>query len=312
MAKKIKTSKPKESFEVVTSSETFLASLRAMKPLVNSVKLMFDKDGLRIKETNDGRYAVVNFFMRKSGFAEYKVPEKTVLKVRLDDFLTAMKRVYSGWGHLARLTVDGKGHLVVEQVNERNKKREVKKRFVLPLYSIDEKEIDGDEIDKVEKEFEKRIDVEIPISKKDFKTGLKDIETLLGTGRRSYGYDTGGEVKIIAEKDFLILTTFNQYQQVITQIPRYNTNPNKDLSVMAQNDFKVSAIYEWGSLTNMFDLGRNAFTDEFVLRIGNNNPLQLVLSNPDKITLKLTLANREVNDLEHQYIEPEREYPEDF
>lgn len=309
MAKK--KTRPKESFEVVIASETFLASLRAMKPLVSSVKLIFDKDGLKIKETNDGKYAMVNFFMRKKGFTDYKVPERTVLKVRLDDLLTAMKRVYSGWGHLAKLTTNGKS-LTVEQVSERNKKREVKKRFVLPLYTVEKYEVNEDEIDRVEKEFEKRIDVEIPISKKDFKTGLKDIETLLGTGRSSgYGYDTGGEVKIIAEKDFLILTTFNQYQQVITQIPRYDTNPNKDLSVMAQEKFKVSAIYEWGCLTNMFDLGRNAFTDEFVLRIGNDNPLQLVLHNPDSITLKLTLANREVNDLEHQYI-VDKEYPEDF
>jgi hypothetical protein len=57
-------------------------------------------------------------------------------------------------------------------------------------------------------------------------------------------------------------------------------------------------------------MGKDNFQREVLFRIGNNNPLQIIFSNPDSCTLKLILANREISDLEHQYFE--EDFEEDY
>jgi len=285
-------------FEVITGSETFISSIRAMLPITTRGTLNFTKNGLSIKESNEGKYATVNFFMSKEAFEKYQVEKEVKLRVNLEDFYKILKRTIS-YSRSARITID-KNRIRIEQIHKNNKKRQVEKIFTLPLYEEDENSLD---VDEIEKALEKRIDVEIPLDKNDFKSGLNDIAFLLGSGRRSYGIDTNGEVEILAEKDRVVLRTWNRYNQVATTIPRANTTPNKDLQAMAEKDFEAKAIYEFGVLNQMLQLGRNSFTQEFLFRMGNSNPLQLVFKNPNKITLKLTLANREISDMQNQYFE---------
>jgi hypothetical protein len=298
--------KEEEEFEILTNNENLVAGIRAITPIVRYGTLDFREDGLAIREYNDGKYAVVDFFMSKKAFEIYKVKKETKLTVNLEDLHRVLKRVITPTKY-ARITTDG-DKLIIQQVYENNKKRRVEKVFTLPLYQKEEaKDIN---IDELEKGFESKIDCEIPLDKEDLKSALKDIEFLLGSGKRSYGLDTSGEIKVLAENERVVIQTWNRYQNVITTIPRYNTTPNKDLTVLAEKEFKAVSTYEFGILNQMLQMGKDNFQREVLFRIGNNNPLQIIFTNPDSCTLKLILANREVSNLEHQYFE--EDFEEDY
>lgn len=287
MGKKTKKEKEELPFDVRTDSETLSNSVRAMMSVLSSATLVFDKDGLRVKEANSGSSACVNFFMKSDKFDKYQVPQTTELRVDLAAFKSYYDRCRSGYSEKARFQTNGES-LIISQIGRTGRQT---KEFTLPLIASGGYDSKSEvNVDEVEKALTDKTDIEMPIDKKEFRSALKDLELVISTSG-FYGSNSNC-VNLLARKDFLVIQDAEN-NRAKSIIERYHAQPTKDLAILAQKDYKIKSQFGFEQLVKLFSLGRTEFTDKFTFRMGDNNPLQILFENTDKDTsLKITLANR--------------------
>lgn len=297
---KIEKTEQYPQFETITNSDTLSGSVRAIRSVLNDATLVFDVDGLKIKEVSNTNSACVNFLMKAKKFDKYQLPKRQELTVNLEQFQNFYDRCKSGYGNKVRFTTDG-GNLILEQLDSKNR---ITKEYRMPLYERNGYEEKA--VDDIEKTLEGKTEINMPLSRDDFRSSMKDLELV---AEKSY-YSSGNMVELIARKDFLIMTAGNG-AVAKSIVERYSTSPEKDLRVLALKDYQAVSHFGFNEIQNMSNFGRTDFTDKFDFKMGNNNPLQLIFRNnfdekeEPTIILKLTLANKIGEEEEYEVDETE-------
>jgi len=118
---------------VIEDASLFKDCVRAISELIGEGIFRFDENGMKFIATDPTMVVLVDLNLAKNCFEELNVEDEIKLPINIDAILSILKRVRSSDRLILESSEENKLTVVLEG--------KVKRRFILPLIDIEEKEI---------------------------------------------------------------------------------------------------------------------------------------------------------------------------
>ena len=246
----------------IENTGIFKDSISAISELIDEGKLRFDKEGLKIKETDPTMISMVDFNFSKKNFSDYDVMESRGLAISISQLNQILRR----------LNADNK--LKIECMKDKNTFDLIilgganVKKFSIPILELENKKIPNINLD---------FETVVEINKKILSEVILDAGVV------------GETLSFAADKDKLYFFSQDDMNKVEMDMDK----KNEDIyffSFTSSLD-KLKSKYSLEYLKKIEKGGK--LSDAVKLEFGNDYPLKMTFENKDKsVSISYVLAPR--------------------
>lgn len=241
----------------VDDATLFKNCFKAVSSLISEGTFKISEDGVELVATDPAMVAMVDLTLDREAFADYEADEQT-LGVNIEEFYTILRRANSG-DTLSLELKDDENKLAITIENGSTR------RFSLPLLNVDEANIP----DTQDLDFTATADV----ASKTLDDGFGDAAIV------------GDSVTINASPEGVVIQAESDSSSAEFTIAD-GSNALLDLDI----EESVQAMFSLDYLNKI--MKAKSLSDNVTLRMGNDFPLRIEFSVPDKAGLNFVLAPR--------------------
>ncbi|MCK5040346.1 MAG: hypothetical protein KAR87_05245 [Candidatus Aenigmarchaeota archaeon] len=247
---------------IIQNTSVFKDAIGAISELIDEGKLRFEKDGLKIKETDPTMISMVSFDFKKDNFEKYEIEENAEIAVSISQFNQVLRR----------LNADNK--LQMEYKKEKNTIDLIilgganVKKFSLPVLELENKKIPDINLD---------FEISVEMNKKILGEVILDASVV------------GETLVFAADKDKLSFFSEEDMNRVEMDLDKKNEDV---FSFDYTSDMeKLKSKYSLEYLKKMEKGGK--LSDVVKLEFGNDYPMKMSFTDKDKkVLISYVLAPR--------------------
>ncbi|MBI2970909.1 MAG: proliferating cell nuclear antigen (pcna) [Candidatus Aenigmarchaeota archaeon] len=232
-------------------------SLGAVAELIDETELRIKESGIEMVAADKAVVAVIDFFMHRNAFSDYKYESDATIGLNLLNFMQVLRRAVPGDALTLRLE-DKKLHVILASNSTR--------KFVLPLIDVSKEETP--DLGKLEAGFTSFASADAGI----ITAGIDDAELIADS------------VVFTVRKEQLMLKSEGDASSVQLEIPQGDS-----FKVVDMNE-PVRARYSIDYLKKIFKARK--ISDHAQLALSTDYPLKIQFEVPEKVRLSFILAPR--------------------